>query len=239
MKLTIEIQRYDPEQDEHTYYKKYTIAAEPSDRLLSVLMRIKRHIDPSLGFRKSCAHGVCGSDAMVVNGKERLACKTLIKDITEEGATSIKIAPLNSLPVQKDLMVDQNRFFEKYMQVKPYFIGSAPPDEKERIQNQEERHKFDEATNCVLCGACYSACPVIQKQNPDFLGPAAIVQAARFVDDSRDEGKLERFDVLDQPNGIWPCDNHFQCTLVCPRSIKITKLINLTKRKIQDQVSKN
>jgi succinate dehydrogenase / fumarate reductase iron-sulfur subunit len=239
MKLTLEILRFSPEKDEHPYYQQYTVEAEPSDRLLSVLMRIKRNDDPTLAFRKSCAHGVCGSDAMIVNGKERLACKTLIKDIAERGKATIRIAPLTSFPVQRDLMVDQTRFFAKFKQIKPYFIGSDPPGKKEQIQTQEERLKFDEATNCILCGSCYSACPVIQTENPDFLGPAALVQASRFNDDSRDEGFLERISMLDKPNGIWPCNNYFQCTKVCPRNIRITKLINQAKRKIKNQVSKN
>lgn len=239
MKLYLKIQRYDPERDKRSFYQKYTVEAEPTDRLLSVLMYIKRNIDPSLGFRKSCAHGVCGSDAMVVNGEERLACKTLIKDIVGKDNHRISITPLKCLPVQRDLMVDQTRFFTNFMQVKPYFIGSNDPEKKERLQTPEDRQKFDEATNCILCGSCYSACPIIQSKNPDFLGPAAIVQAARFIDDSRDEGEIERFQVLDQSNGIWPCDNHFQCTRACPRSIKITKLINQTKRKIKDQAVKN
>ena len=130
MKLTLEILRFYPEKDEHPYYQQYTVEAEPSDRLLSVLMRIKRNDDPTLAFRKSCAHGVCGSDAMVVNGKERLACKTLMKDIAERGKTTIRIAPLTSFPVQRDLMVDQTRFFAKFKQIRPYFIGSDPPEKR-------------------------------------------------------------------------------------------------------------
>ena len=233
MRITLEIQRFNPEKDKEPYFRKYEAEAEPTDRLLSVLMEIKRIHDPTLGLRKSCAHGVCGSDAMVVNGKERLACKTLIKDIVNAENTNIKIEPLKTLPIQRDLMVDQTRFFENYMHVKPYLISQSHPEGKERVQSPEERKKFDDGTNCILCASCYSACPVIRGKNPNFLGPAAVVQAARFIDDSRDEGFEERLPQLDYPDGIWPCENHFECTRVCPRGIKVTKLINLTKRKIQ------
>jgi len=232
MKISVEIQRYDPEKDQNPYYQTYNLEAQPTDRLLAVLMRIKRTLDPSLGLRKSCGHGVCGSDAMLVNGRERLACKTLIKDILPESGKAIQVKPLRTLPVQRDLMVDQSRFFSNYIQVKPYFINPEPPPEKERLQSPEETKEFQEGTNCILCGSCYSACPVVQETNPEFLGPAAVIQAARFNDDSRDRGFKERRERLDYPDGIWPCQNHFQCTRVCPRNIKITKLINLTKRKI-------
>lgn len=232
MKVTLEIQRFDPHANSEPYFQSYAVETQPEERLLTVLMRIKRELDPSLGFRKSCAHGVCGSDAMVVNGKERLACKTLIKDVVTDIDRSIRVEPLQTLPLQRDLLVDQSRFFQNYMQVKPFLINPDPPPEAERQQSPQERQRIDEGTSCILCASCYSACPVIQEKNPDFLGPAAVIQAARFLDDSRDRGFAERLPDLDQANGIWPCENHFECTRVCPRGIKITKTINLTKRSI-------
>lgn len=134
-------------------------------------------------------------------------------------------------PIQRDLMVDQTVFFEKYRSIKPYLINDEPVVEKERIQSPEERMAFDDATHCILCAACYSACPVLDGF-PDFLGPAAIAQAFRFLADSRDQGLKDRLPLLDRPNGVWPCQNHFQCTRACPRGIKITKRINETKRMI-------
>ncbi|NOR15868.1 MAG: succinate dehydrogenase iron-sulfur subunit [Candidatus Aminicenantes bacterium] len=232
MKVILEIQRYDPEKHRKTYFQSYELEAEPEERLLTVLMRIKRELDPSLGFRKSCAHGVCGSDAMVVNGKERLACKTLIKDVVTDIKRTIRVEPLKTLPLQRDLLVDQTRFFQNYMQIKPFLINPDSPPEAERRQSPEERERIDEGTSCILCASCYSACPIIQEKNPDFLGPAAVIQAARFLDDSRDRGFAERLPELDKTNGIWPCENQFECTRVCPRGIKITKTINLTKRSI-------
>jgi succinate dehydrogenase / fumarate reductase iron-sulfur subunit len=232
MKIGLEIQRFDPKKDKEPCFKLYEVEIDPENRLLDALMKIKHEIDPTLSFRKSCAHGVCGSDAMVINGKEGLACKTLIKDAVNEDGSPIKIEPLQTLPIQKDLMVDQSHFFENYRHVRPYFINPEAVQEKERIQSIEDRKRFDESTKCILCAACYSACPVVRGVNPSFLGPAAAVQASRFLDDSRDDGFEERLPQLDYPDGIWPCQNFYQCTRVCPRGIPITKLINSTKGKI-------
>ena len=252
MNITLEILRQNETSGNKPEYRKYEVEVEETDRVLDALMYITRNIDGSLGFRRSCAHGVCGSDAMRINGRERLACKTLFRDIVGEprwtrepgekatqveekksdGEPTIRIEPLMHLPVQRDLMVDQETFFEKFRSVKPYIIPKEEPAEREHIQSQEERALFDDATKCINCAACYSACPILD-ESPDFLGPAAIVQAARFVRDSRDKGLEARIDELDNPNGVWPCENHFECTRVCPREIKITKLINLTKREIK------
>jgi len=233
MKITVKVSRFNPKVDEKPYYQEYSIEADPMDRVLDLLMYIKRFQDGTLAFRKSCAHGICGSDAMRINGRERLACKTLVKDVSVRDGDTIIVEPLRNLPVERDLMVRQSDFFEKYRSVKPFLISAQEPAEKERLQSPEQRAKFDDATKCILCAACYSACPVISGKNPDFICPAAIVQAARFLDDNRDTGFEERLFALDDKNGVWPCENHFYCTLVCPRGIKVTKLINLTKQKIK------
>ena len=232
MKIILNIQRFNPETDEKPYFQEYTVAVDPNERLLDALMQIKRFQDGSLGFRKSCAHGVCGSDAMRINGKDGLACKTLIKDITRKAGDTITVAPLRYLPVQRDLIVDQAAFFEKYRSVKPFLINNETAPEKERLQSQAERMQFDDTTNCILCASCYSACPVLE-HIPAFLGPAAISQAYRFLADTRDLGLEERLPVLNAPDGVWPCQNHFKCTQSCPRSILITKRINQTKRVIE------
>jgi succinate dehydrogenase / fumarate reductase, iron-sulfur subunit len=233
MKVVLSIQRFNPETDKAPYFKDYEIDAKPEDRLLDSLMFIKTFIDGTLAFRKSCAHGVCGSDAMVINGIERLACKTLIKDVTGDDSR-IKIEPLKSLPLERDLMVNFDKFFENYKIVKPFLINLNPVKEKERIQSPEEREKFDDATKCILCAACFSSCPVENEKNPKFIGPAAIVQAARFVFDSRDLGLGDRLSALDTADGVWACENKFNCTKVCPRGIKVTKNINFTKNKIKE-----
>jgi len=232
MKITLRIQRFNPESDDKPVYKDYTVEVEPTDRLLDALMHIKQFQDGTLGFRKSCAHGVCGSDAMRINGKGALACKTLIQDVAESDGDIVLVEPLQHFPVQKDLIVDQTSFFEKYRSVNPYLINDEPVTRGERLQTHEERMRFDDTTNCILCSACFSACPVLD-ENPDFLGPAAICQAYRFLADSRDKGFEQRLSTLDSPDGVWPCENHFECTKACPRLIKITKRINQTKKMIQ------
>ena len=231
MNITVEIKRYNPEKDEQPRMQEYEVEAEPTDRVLDLLMEIKRTRDGTLAFRKSCAHGVCGSDAMVINGRARLACKTLVQDVTAD-KPRITLEPLEHLPVQRDLMVDQQGFFEKYRLVSPFLVAKEEvPEAGEYIQSLKERAAFDDPTKCILCSACYSACPVLNK-NAKFIGPAACVQAARFTKDSRDEGLLPRLPVLDAPEGVWACENHFECTKACPRGIKVTKLINETKRAI-------
>jgi len=236
MKIILKVQRYNPETDDKPVFREYTVEADPNERLLDALMQVKRFQDGSLGFRKSCAHGVCGSDAMSINGKDGLACKTLIKDVVEKEGDTITIAPLRHLPVLRDLIVDQTAFFNKYRAIKPFMINDEPVPDKERLQSPEERKQFDDTTNCILCASCYSACPVLD-DNQGFLGPAAISQAFRFLADSRDRGGEERLPVLDGPEGVWPCQNHFACTKVCPRSILITKRINQTKRMIEKHKS--
>lgn len=233
MQITLKIQRYNPDTDEAPYYQEYTVEVDPNARLLDALMDVKRFQDGSLGFRKSCAHGVCGSDAMRINGQDGLACKTLVKEVAEEDGATVVVEPLRHLPVQRDLIVDQAEFFEKYKSIKPFLINDEPVAEKERIQSPEERLQFDDTTNCILCASCYSACPIPEEQ-PAFIGPAAIAQAFRFLADSRDKGEEQRLPVLDDADGVWLCENHFKCTQACPRSILITKRINQTKRLIKE-----
>jgi succinate dehydrogenase / fumarate reductase iron-sulfur subunit len=229
--ITLEIQRYNPEKDKEPYFQKFDVEVTKEERILDALMEISRNLDGSLTFRKSCAHGVCGSDAMRINGKEGLACKTLVQDVAEKDGDLVRLEPLRHMPVQRDLMVDQTEFLNRFKKVKPFLIPKEDVEEKEYVQSQKERAEFDDATKCINCGACYSACPKID-ENPDFIGPAALVAAGRFVFDSRDSGLEERLEILDHKDGVWSCDNHFKCTEVCPRGIKITKLINFTKRKI-------
>jgi succinate dehydrogenase / fumarate reductase iron-sulfur subunit len=174
---------------------------------------------------------------MRINGKDGLACKTLIREVAREDGDRVTVEPLGHLPVQRDLIVNQAEFFKKYRAVKPFLINDEPVAGKERLQSQEERLRFDDTTNCILCAACYSACPVLAR-NTAFLGPAALSQAYRFIADTRDRGFEARLAVLDHPNGVWPCENHFKCTQACPRSILITKRINQTKRMIE-KISEN
>jgi succinate dehydrogenase / fumarate reductase, iron-sulfur subunit len=231
MNIVLRITRQEAGEGKKPFTQDFTLQVEPTDRVLDALMAVKGEQDGTLSFRKSCGHGVCGSDAMVINGTERLACKTLIRDVAPADGAVITIAPLRFLPVQRDLMVDQGEFFRKFRSVSPFLITDQPASGGERLQSPEQRAAFDDATSCILCGACYSSCPVFEK-NPSYVGPAAIVNAARFTFDSRDTGLAQRLPALDTPDGVWACENHFNCTRVCPREIKITKNINQTKRAI-------
>jgi len=233
MKVILKIRRYNPETDSEPNDQTFEVEAEPTDRLLDLLMAIKSEQDSTLGFRKSCAHGVCGSDAMRINGKDRLACKTLVRDVAEADGATVTIAPLRHFPVLRDLIVDQTDFFSKYRAISPFLINPEPPPEKERRQSPEERKTFDDPTNCILCLACFSACPVLDV-NARFIGPAVIAQAFRFNEDSRDKGFTERLPVLAEPDGVPACKNYFECTRCCPRGIKITKRINQTRKRISD-----
>jgi succinate dehydrogenase / fumarate reductase iron-sulfur subunit len=242
MNITLRIKRYQPEISKEHNFQDFTIEVEPTSRVLDALMFIKRNLDGTLCFRKSCAHGVCGSDAMTINSMERLACKTIVQDVAEKDGDVITLEPLRSLPVQRDLMVDYTHFFETYRIVKPFLIPIKNHSQvelkaanmKENIQTPEQRKKIDDPTKCILCASCYAACPIVAEKDPKFIGPASVLQAARFVFDNRDEGLAPRLEVLDDPHGAWPCKNHMKCTEVCPRGIKVTKNINLIKRAIRD-----
>ena len=157
--------------------------------------------------------------------------------MAEKDGDTITVTPLRYLPVQRDLIVDQSAFFDKYRAIKPFLINDDPVPEKERIQSQDERMQFDDTTNCILCASCYSACPILGN-NSAFLGPAAISQAYRFLADTRDKGFEARLTALNDPDGVWPCQNHFKCTQACPRSILITKRINQTKKMIEKHKAK-
>ncbi len=249
MRLSVDVTRFDSETGAEPFVQRYAVEAEETDRFLDVLIRIRSGMDPSLSFRSSCAHGVCGSDAMRINGKERLACKTLVRDIAAAGAADgssaaalagplvVTVEPLRHLPVLRDLVVEQAVFFQRSATVTPYLLPAATPADREMLQTPQQQEQFEDATKCINCAACFSACPVLEK-NPRFLGPAAIVAAARFVEDSRDWGLAPRLDVLDTPDGVWGCENHFECTRVCPREIKVTKLINLMKRRVSKEREK-
>ncbi|GAB4564187.1 MAG: succinate dehydrogenase iron-sulfur subunit [Anaerolineae bacterium] len=230
MEVTLKIRRFNPEVDAQPHYEAYTVEAEPVDRVLDLLEKVKAEIDGTLSFRRSCAHGVCGSDAMRINGANRLACKVLVKDLP---GREITIEPLLGLRVIKDLIVDMEPFFENYRSVKPYLINDEPPpaDGKERLQSPEERARFDDTTKCILCAACTTSCPSFWADD-QYVGPAAIVNAHRFIFDSRDRGAAERLEILNQQMGVWRCRTAFNCTEACPREIKITQAIAEVKRAI-------
>lgn len=229
MDMDFRIFRFDPEVKAEPYYQTYKVSANPTDRILDCLNRIKWEQDGTLAYRMSCGHGVCGSDAMKINGRCALACQKLVKDY--EGA-EVVLEPLPSFRVQKDLIVDLEPFFEKVRLLRPYLISGASPPEEERRQLQEDSKKVDLVIRCILCACCMAACPVVN-ENEQFLGPAPLVWAFRFIFDSRDDQKDERLRQVDSQEGAWACVNHFECTRACPKEIPITKSINTIKRDIE------
>lgn len=225
--VLVRVRRYDPELRPHPWWAEYRVPASPMDRVLDLLHYIKERLDPGLAFRRSCAHGICGSDAMCVNGRNSLACKVLVRTLR----SPVVVEPLPGLPVIKDLVVDMEPFFAAYREVMPYLVAAEPEGTRERLQTPEERQRFDEGTKCILCAACTSSCPVFWADGR-YLGPAAIVQAHRFIFDSRDEAARERLEILDSRVGVWRCRTAFNCTGACPRGIPITLLIQQVKRRV-------
>ena len=225
MQVTLRIKRYNPETDVKPAFKEYAVDVEPTDRVLDALNQIKWTQDGTLTYRRSCAHGVCGSDAMRINGRNRLACKVLMKELGKK----ITIEPLIGFTVIKDLIIDMDQFFAGYRSVKPYLIADDAPSAGERLQSPEERERFDDTTKCILCAACTTACPITWT-NEHFVGPAAIVNAHRFIFDSRDQGAAERLRILNTQSGVWRCRTIFNCTDACPRGIEVTKAIEDVKR---------
>jgi succinate dehydrogenase and fumarate reductase iron-sulfur protein len=199
-----------------------------TDRVLDALHKIKWEQDGSLTFRRSCAHGVCGSDAVRINGRNRLACKTLIKDLDIN--STITVEPIKGLPVEKDLIVDMNPFYQAYKDINPFLVANDKP-EKERLQSPEDRARYDDTTKCILCAACTTSCPVFWTDG-QYFGPAAIVNAHRFIFDSRDEEADVRLDILNDKEGVWRCRTTFNCTEACPRGIEVTKAIAEVKQAI-------
>ncbi|HJQ43355.1 MAG TPA: succinate dehydrogenase iron-sulfur subunit [Jatrophihabitantaceae bacterium] len=223
--ISVKIRRFNPELDSEPHWETYQVPALPTDRVLNLLHHIKWEIDGSLTFRRSCAHGVCGSDAMRINGVNRLACKVLVRDLPDE----IMIEPIKGLPLEKDLVVDMEPFFEAYRAVKPFLITYGNQPSREWRQSQDDRERFDDTTKCILCAACTTSCPVYWTDG-SYFGPAAIVNAHRFIFDSRDQGGDERLEILNDREGVWRCRTTFNCTEACPRGIEITKAIAEVKR---------
>ena len=231
MHYNIKIFRFHPEQDAKPHYQNFELEADPTERVLDVLEQIRGEQDGTLAFRRSCAHGVCGSDAMRINGRNYLACKVLLRDLN---AAEITIEPILGLRVVKDLIVDMDPFFDHYKSVLPYLINDdpLPADGRERLQSPEDRERFDDTTKCILCAACTTACPSFWA-NGEYVGPAAIVNAHRFIYDSRDQGAEKRLEILNEQMGVWRCRTAFNCTEACPREIKITQAIAEVKRAIR------
>jgi len=233
MKVTLRIQRYNPERDTEPYYQQFIIdAGDDKERILDLLHQVKWKYDGTLTFRRSCAHGVCGSDGIRINGRNRLACSTLLKDVKYD--KPIVIEPLPSLPIVKDLVVDMSDFYKKYETVKPYLSANSTPPEHERLQSNADAEKLFESAKCILCACCTTSCPS-SWSDENYIGPAALLKAYRFVFDTRDESADERLDVIDTPDGIWRCHTIFNCVEACPKDINITWHISQLKKRLAER----
>ncbi|HEY0295432.1 MAG TPA: succinate dehydrogenase iron-sulfur subunit, partial [Bordetella sp.] len=206
--IKFEIYRYDPDKDERPYMQKLEVELQPTDKmLLDAIVRIKNEVDDSLAIRRSCREGVCGSDAMNINGKNGLSCTTNLNDLTQP----IVLRPLPGLPVIRDLIVDMTHFFNQYHSIRPYLINDTPPPERERLQTPEAREELDGLYECILCACCSTSCPSFW-WNPDkFVGPAGLLQAYRFIADSRDEATGSRLDNLEDPYRLFRCHTIMNC----------------------------
>jgi succinate dehydrogenase / fumarate reductase iron-sulfur subunit len=219
--MRFSIYRYNPETDAKPHMQDYDIALQPSDRmLLDALVRLKE-VDDTLAFRRSCREGVCGSDAMNINGKNGLACISRVADLKEP----VVLKPLPGQPVIRDLIVDMSQFFKQYHAAKPYVINNEPAPERERLQSPEDREKLDGLYECILCGCCSTQCPSFW-WNPDkFMGPAALLWSYRFIADTRDQATGERLDDLEDPYKLFRCHTIMNCVEVCPKELNPTKAI--------------
>jgi succinate dehydrogenase / fumarate reductase iron-sulfur subunit len=220
--VRFEIYRYDPDKDARPAMQKLEVTLQPHDKmLLDALMRIKSDFDDSLSFRRSCREGVCGSDAMNINGKNGLACITNMRELKEP----VVLKPLPGLPVVRDLIVDMTQFFKQYDSIKPFLINHTPPPEKERLQSPQEREELNGLYECILCACCSTSCPSFW-WNPDkFVGPAGLLQAYRFIADSRDQATNERLDNLNDPYRLFRCHTIMNCVDVCPKGLNPTRAI--------------
>ena len=230
MDVVFSILRFDPEKDRKPHFRDYTVSGVDTNwRVLDVLNEIKWKQDGTLTYRRSCAHGVCGSDGIRINGRNQLACSLLLQDI--EYKKKVTIEPLPALPVIKDLVVDLKSFYDKYEVLKPYLINKNPPPERERLQSNDDAELLFESAKCILCACCTTSCPSLWT-NPNYLGPASFLKVFRFVFDTRDEAADERLDIIDTQDGIWRCHTIFNCVEACPKEIDITWHISQLKKKL-------
>jgi len=228
--MKFSIYRYNPETDKKPYMKDYEVEVTKDMKVLGALKLIKEQ-DPTLSYRSSCGEGVCGSDGMNINGTNRLGCITAITDLVGEKLKgTVEIRPLPGMPVIRDLVVDLSQFYHQYRSVKPYLIAHDQETEIEHLQSPEEREKLDGLYECILCACCSTSCPSFW-WNPDkFRGPAALLQAARFLNDSRDDATADRLTELEGPYRLFRCHSIMNCTNVCPKGLNPSKAIGDIKK---------
>ncbi|MDQ7057178.1 MAG: succinate dehydrogenase iron-sulfur subunit [Ghiorsea sp.] len=232
--VKLDIYRFNPETDDKPSMQSFEVPIEkPGMKLLDALNYIKWHLDGSLTYRRSCGEGVCGSDGMNINGVNGLGCITAIEGLKQP----IKVRPLPNMPVTRDLVVDMDHFFDQYKQIKPWLQSNTPKPEHERLQSPEERAELDGSYECILCGCCTTSCPSWWWNGDKFLGPAVLLQANRWLKDSRDDAAGERLDMLEDSFKLYRCHQIMNCMEACPKDLNPTKAINdikraLTQRKV-------
>ena len=221
--LTVSVYRYNPEADEAPYMQDFPFDSEGKDLMVLDVLEKLKVIDPSLVFRRSCREGVCGSDGVNISGKNGLACITPLSEAVRDD--KLVIRPLPGLPVVRDLVIDMSQFYAQYEKIKPYMMNDSTPPEKERLQSQEDRAKLDGLYECILCACCSTACPSFW-WNPDkFIGPSGLLQAYRFLADTRDTATEERLTDLQDPFSVFRCHGIMNCVQVCPKGLNPTKAI--------------
>lgn len=224
--MRFSIYRYNPESGERPTMQPYELPDDCGAIMLLDAMLLLKEQDPTLGFRRSCREGVCGSDAININGRNGLACITPIESLRQP----IELRPLPRLPVIRDLIVDMSQFMAHYKAVKPWLINDEPEPEIERLQSPEERDRLDGLYECILCACCTTSCPSFWWNPERFLGPAALLQAWRFLADSRDQAQAERLADLEDPYRLFRCHSIMNCTDVCPKGLNPTRAIGLIKQ---------
>lgn len=221
--LTVSVYRYNPEIDYEPYMQDFSFDDEGKDMMVLDVLEKLKIMDPTLVFRRSCREGVCGSDGVNISGKNGLACITPLSEAVRDN--KLVIRPLPGLPVVRDLVIDMTQFYAQYEKIKPYMMNDSVPPEKERLQSQEDRAKLDGLYECILCACCSTACPSFW-WNPDkFIGPSGLLQAYRFLADSRDTATKERLTDLQDPFSVFRCHGIMNCVQVCPKGLNPTKAI--------------
>jgi succinate dehydrogenase / fumarate reductase, iron-sulfur subunit len=238
MQVKLKVRRYDPEGDQEPKYNDYTVDMPPSSTVLDSLIEVREYHDGTLSLRCSCRSAICGSCAMRINGRARLACKTQVASLIEDGG-EILVEPAGNMPVIKDLVVDMTPFWDKIRAVKPWLQPSGPPPEREYLVPAAAMTELAEVMNCIMCGACVSDCTVLEVDK-SFLAPAALAKAWRFVGDPRDSAVLPRLRELSEPSGIWDCTRCNFCVQVCPKDVKpMDQIMKLRAEAVEAGITNN
>ena len=223
MQLEINIYRFNAETDSFPYMQTFNFAKPERDIMVLELLNLLKEQDPTISYRRSCREGVCGSDGMNINGKNGLACITPLSQVLK--GNKLDLRPLPGLPVIRDLVVDMEEFYAQYEKIKPFLQNDSTPPEIERLQSPEDRDKLDGLYECILCACCSTSCPSFW-WNPDkFVGPAALLQAYRFIADTRDSRTEERLEALSDPFSVYRCHGIMNCVSVCPKGLNPNKAI--------------